>query len=218
MNASKRNLLALALAAAMLSPAVAAQEVGKGPPDIPQVTPPPDAVPNSPERTMRDVYPPVTNPTAQVDTTAPPPSPPKSQGAEHARSHSSAVRRDVWTRLDTDGDGKISTTESAADTDFNTGFATMDVDHDGFVTDIEYRTAAKAEMEKGRGASDASERSASSLGDVLSRLDTNADGSISMSEGEADAGFKANFAAIDSNSDGTVTRGEYQAWLKANRK
>jgi Ca2+-binding EF-hand superfamily protein len=128
------------------------------------------------------------------------------------------VQRDVWTRLDIDGDGRISSTEGAADTDFNTGFATMDADHDGFVSDIEYRTAAKAEMEKGRGASDASERSATGSGDALRRLDANADGSISRSEGEADAAFKANFAAIDSDSDGTVTRAEYQAWLKANRR
>ena len=219
MNASNRNLLAVVLAAALLSPAASAQEVGKGPPDIPRVAPPPDVpTPNSPEQTMRDIHKPVTQTTEQAETTVPPPSPPQSQGVEHATSHSSVAQRDVWTRLDTDGDGKISTTEGAADTDFNTGFAAMDADHDGYVTDVEYRTAAKADMEKGRGAADTSARASSNLGDAMHRLDANADGSISMSEADADAGFKASFATIDSNSDGTVSRAEYQAWLKASRK
>lgn len=216
MNASNRNLLALALAAVLLSPAAWAQ--GKGPPDIPRVAPTPNVpTPNSPEQTMRDIHKPLTNTTEQANTNVPPPSPPQSQGAEHAAAHSSVVTRDLWMRLDADGDGKISTAEGAADTGFNADFATMDGDHDGFVTDVEYRAAAKAEMDKGRGAA-ASARTSSSLGDVMRRLDANADGSISTSEGDTDASFKANFAAIDTNSDGTVTRAEYQAWLKASRK
>ena len=218
MNACNRNLLALALAAALLSPAASAQDVGKKPPDIPQVSPPPDVpTPNSPEQTMRDIHKPVTQTTEQAETTVPPPSPPQSQGVERAASHSSVAQRDVWTRLDTDGDGKISTAEGAADTDFNTGFAAMDTDHDGYVTDVEYRTAAKADTEKGRGSADTS-RGSTGPGEALRRLDANGDGSISMNEADADASFKANFAAIDGNSDGSVSRAEYQAWLKASRK
>jgi Ca2+-binding EF-hand superfamily protein len=218
MNASNRNLLALGLAAALLSPAAWAQG-GKGPPDVPRVAPTPSLpTPNSPEQTMRDIHKPLTNTTEQANTNVPPPSPPQSQGAEHAAAHSSVVQRDVWTRLDTDGDGRISTTEGAIDTGFNAGFAAMDADHDGFVTDAEYRAGAKAEMDKGRGGADASTRTSSSLGDTLRRLDANADGSISVGEGDADATFKANFASIDANSDGSVTRAEYQAWLKAGRK
>ena len=92
----------------------------------------------------------------------------------------------------------------------------MDTDDDGFVTDSEYRTAAKEDVRAG--SADASSSSAGRIGDVLRRLDANADGSISLSEGDADATIKSNFSSIDANSDGMVSRAEYQAWLKASRK
>lgn len=220
MSTRNRNLLAIALAAVLLSPAVVAQQGGgKGPPDLPRTLPTqgPQNTPttNPPEQTMREMH--KAEATAQSET-SPPPSPMQSQGAEHAAPPASVVQRDLWTRLDADGDGKISTTEGAVDAEFNTGFATMDTDRDGFVTDTEYSAAAKASMETGRGGTDASSNASSSLGDVMRRLDTNADGSISMSEGDADASIKSSFATIDANSDGMVTRAEYQAWLKATRK
>jgi Ca2+-binding EF-hand superfamily protein len=58
------------------------------------------------------------------------------------------VTRDVFGRLDVDGDGKISATEAGVDASFD--FAAMDSDGDGFVTDAEYRTWAKADMPKQR--------------------------------------------------------------------
>jgi Ca2+-binding EF-hand superfamily protein len=216
MNANNRNLLAIALATVLLSPAAWAQN-GKGPPDMPRVEPaPPAPVPNSPEQTMRDIHKPATTTTDQAETTLPPPSPPESQGGEHAAAHSSVVQRDLWTRLDTNGDGKISTSEGEADAAFNTDFSTMDTDDDGFVSDAEYRTAAKEDVRAG--GADSSSNSSGRMGDVMHRLDANADGSISLSEGEADATIKSNFSSIDSNSDGMVSRAEYQAWLKTSRK
>jgi hypothetical protein len=210
MKANNRNLLAIALATVLLSPAAWAQKGGKGPPDMPRIAPePPAPVPNSPEQTMRDIHKPATATTEQADTTLPPPSPPESQGAEHAAEHSSVVQRDLWTRLDTNGDGKISTSEGEADAAFSTDFSAMDTDDDGFVTDAEYRTAAKDDVR-----ADASANSS----DVLRRLDANADGSVSLSEGDADATIKSNFSSIDTDSDGMVSRAEYQAWLKATRK
>jgi Ca2+-binding EF-hand superfamily protein/predicted small lipoprotein YifL len=221
MNASNRNLLAIALATALLSPAALAQKGGvKGPPELPR-TSNQAPIPNSPEQTMRDLKKPVTKTTEQADTTLPPPSPPQSQGAEHAAAHSSVVTRDLWARLDLDGDGRISTTEGAADADFNADFASIDSNDDGFVSDTEYRTAAKTELKEDRRvvtSNDASSQAATGLGDALRRLDANADGSISLGEANADASFKTSFGAIDSNSDGLVTRAEYQVWLKANRK
>lgn len=217
MNANNRNLLAIALAAVLLSPAAWAQNDGKGPPDMPRVAPtPPAPVPNSPEQTMRDIHKPVTTTTEQAETTLPPPSPPQSQGAEHAASHSSVVQRDLWTRLDVDGDGRISASEGEAEATFNTDFSAMDTDEDGFVTETEYRSAAKADT--GTGGTDSSSRSSGGMGDPVRRLDANADGSISLSEGDADATIRSNFSSIDVNSDGMVSRAEYQAWLKANRK
>jgi len=220
MNASNRNLLAIALATALLSPTALAQKGGvKGPPELPR-TPTQSMPPNSPEQTLRNLHKPLTKTTEQANTTLPPPSPPQSQGAEHAAAHSSVVQRDLWARLDTDGDGSISTAEGGADADFNTDFALMDSDHNGFVTDAEYRTSAQAELvdAKRRTSGDASAHVASGTRDALQRLDANADGSISLSEADVDASFRGSFSAIDSNSDGLVTRAEYRAWIKADRK
>lgn len=222
MTTSNRSLFAITLATALLSPSASAgQGAGKGPPDIPHTVSTQGTLSqsmpttNPPERTMHEVR--KAEASAQ-EQAMPPASPMQSQGGEHAAPPASVVQRDAWTRLDTDGDGRISTTEGAVDAEFNTGFATMDADRDGFVTDTEYRSAAKAGMETGRGGTQTTSSSASSLGDVMRRLDTNADGAISLSEGGADASIKSSFATIDADSDGMVTRAEYQAWLKATRK
>lgn len=69
-----------------------------------------------------------------------------SQGAAHAAAHSAVATRDVFSRLDTDGDGRISTAEAALDADFSTTVSAMDTDGDGFVTGAEYRAHAKADM------------------------------------------------------------------------
>lgn len=204
MNASNRNLLAMALATLLLSPAVWA---GKGAGQQ-------DAVP--PDKTMGDKSKQGTERTDQ----APPPAPTQSQGAEHATDHSSVAQRDLWTRLDSNGDGRISATEGAVDSGFDSGFGAMDADKDGFVTDTEYRASAKTDLDAAAatGGVNASSQSTTAMRDTMARLDTNADGSVSLSEGEADATFKSNFAAIDANSDGIVTDSEYRAWTKAERK
>jgi len=67
-----------------------------------------------------------------------------SQGAEHAAAHSAVATRDVFGRLDADGDGRVSSTEADADTGFDAGFSAMDSNADGFITDAEYRAHAKA--------------------------------------------------------------------------
>ena len=63
-----------------------------------------------------------------------------------------------------------------------------------------------------------SPQSTSAMRDAMSRLDANADGSISLSESAGDATFKSNFSSIDANSDGLVSSAEYHAWVKAERK
>ena len=69
-----------------------------------------------------------------------------SQGVEHAAGHSAVVTSDVFSRLDTDGDGRISTTEAALDADFNSTLSAIDANNDGFVSQDEYRAHAKADM------------------------------------------------------------------------
>lgn len=69
--------------------------------------------------------------------------PAQSQGATHAAQQSSVVQRDLWSRLDADGDGRISSVEGSLDADFSSMFEMTDADADGFVTDDEYRSHAK---------------------------------------------------------------------------
>ena len=146
MNANNRNLLAITVAALLLSPTAWAQsETGQPVDQAVHDT----ATQSAPERAPQAVSKGATEQTEQMEHSTPPPSPPQSQGAEHAASHSSIVQRDLWTRLDTNGDGKISTAEGAVDADFNAEFGTLDADKDGFVTDTEYRTAAKTDTDMG---------------------------------------------------------------------
>ena len=68
------------------------------------------------------------------------------QGAADAAGHSTVVTRSTWARLDVNHDGRISATEADVDTSFDSAFAAMDSDGDGFVTDAEYRAHAKAQL------------------------------------------------------------------------
>lgn len=217
MTASNRNLLAAALATLLFTPAAWAEKLGvSGTAQAVQGT-----AQGAQERALRDTRKAATDAVDQVQRDLPPPSPPQSQGAEHAAEHSSVVQRDLWTRLDTDGDGRISSSEGAADTAFQSDFTTFDADRDGFVTDTEYRSGARSAGDEVRTMGDAeaaAEHSTAGVRDVMARLDANADGSVSADEGEADAGFNANFAAIDRDGNGVVTTVEYRAWAKAERK
>ena len=69
-----------------------------------------------------------------------------SQGAQHAAGHAAVASRDVFSRLDTDGDGRISTSEAGLDAGFNSMLSAMDANSDGFVSQDEYRAHAKADM------------------------------------------------------------------------
>ena len=139
----------------------------------------------------------------------------QAQGATHAQAHSEVVTRDVFGTLDADHDGRISATEAGTDTDFNGGFAAMDGDGDGFVSDAEYRTWAKANMDTSQGAEHAAAHSEVVTRDVFGTLDADHDGRISATEAGVDTGFNGSFSAMDSNGDGFVTDAEYRAHAKA---
>jgi Ca2+-binding EF-hand superfamily protein len=70
----------------------------------------------------------------------------KSQGELHAQAHSAVVTRDLWTRLDSNADGKLSSSEVSSNTGISGAFSTMDGNGDGFVTEAEYRAYAKSEL------------------------------------------------------------------------
>lgn len=228
MNARVRTLLAMALGAAMFVPTAMAQQVktdvaGQATVQTTAPTLPTqasdramDAVDSAMQK--RDQ---VTDPKDQADapmtkTEATKPMPPTSQGAQHAAPHSDVVQRDVWARLDTDGDGKISPTEADADTAFDADFASIDSDGDGFVSDTEYRSFAKAST--AQGATDAAGHSAVVTRSTWARLDVNHDGKISATEADVDTSFDTAFTAMDSDGDGFVTDAEYRAHAKAQLK
>lgn len=138
-----------------------------------------------------------------------------SQGAAHAAAHSSVVQRDLWARLDADGDGRISAGEADADTVFDGDFDAMDSNDDGFISDTEYRAFAKRDASQG--AAHAAGHSAVVQRDTWTRLDADADGRISATEADADAGFDSRFTAMDGNGDGFITDAEFRAHAKAVR-
>lgn len=103
-------------------------------------------VPQSQGRSMEEqktMPPRSTTASTAVDAT-PPPAPRTSQGAEHAAEHSAVATRETFGGLDKDKDGRVSSTEAGADATFDAGFAAMDANGDGFVSDTEYRAQAKA--------------------------------------------------------------------------
>jgi Ca2+-binding EF-hand superfamily protein len=231
MQARTRNLLAVALAAALFSPlamAQSAQGVANGAahgqaqlPATPAVPPTPILPPQASARADTAV-------SAAMQQTAPSPADSEEmlseqqpqtavdaqvKGAEHAQAHSAVVTRDVFGKLDADGDGKISATEAGVDADF--GFAAMDSDGDGFVTDAEYRASAKGAMDASQGAAHAAGHSAVVTRDVFGTLDADGDGKISATEAGADADFNGGFSAMDGDGDGFVTDAEFRAHAKA---
>jgi len=70
----------------------------------------------------------------------------KSQGEVHAQAHSAVVTRDVWTKLDANSDGKLSSSEVTGNTTISGAFSAMDSNGDGFVTQAEYRAYAKTNL------------------------------------------------------------------------
>jgi hypothetical protein len=174
--------------------------------------PPATTLPTGKDQTTTDV-------TTTDATTMNKEIPPTAQGAAHAAAHSSVVQRDIWGRLDTDSDGLINATEADADTTFDGNFDAMDTDDNGFISDAEYRTFAKADKaDVSQGAANAASHSSVVQRATWSRLDADADGRISATEADADATIDGSFSAIDSNSDGFITDAEFRAHAKATSK
>ena len=241
MQARTRNILAVALAAAVFSPLALAQSVqgaingaAHGQAQVPTAAPAMPEAPTLPTQAstraetavsaaMQHEIPPPANvdaPPADVDAMqgdAMQDQPPQTaldaqvKGATHAQAHSAVATRAVFGKLDADGDGKISATEAGTDTSLD--FAAMDSDGDGFVTDAEYRASAKGAMDTSQGAAHAAGHSEVVARDVFGTLDADGDGKISATEAGADAGF--DFTATDSDGDGFVTDAEFRANAKA---
>ena len=216
MQTNTRTLLMAAIAAVLLAPSVYAQDSHAQGHAATQAQAPmtPPALPPTANDTAQDTMDkPVRNDSDRTDTPMTPPV--TAQGAANAQAHSSVVQRDTWAKLDNDHDGRISAAEADVDSAFDTTFGDMDVDNDGFVSDSEYRTFAKANMDNARGGEHAADHSAVVTRDVFSRLDTDGDGRISTTEAALDADFNGTLSAMDANNDGFVSQDEYRAHAKA---
>lgn len=232
MNARNRTLVSLALGAVLASPAAFAQlangnagaRVGVGakaslPDPVPVVRSTGERVKQATRETARQAGRTATDATARVKgearTEAQIP-PLQAQGAANAAAHASVVRRDLWGKLDTNRDGRISAVEADANADFDARFDAMDSNDDGFIADAEYTAYAKAQLSTS--AQHAAGHAMPVVKQLWGRLDANADGKVSASEADVDAGFDGMFSAMDGNNDGFVTEAEYRAHAKAGMK
>lgn len=77
--------------------------------------------------------------TAQSSTSGQMAAPPTSSTATTAAS---GVKAKNFSKLDTNADGRISAAEANADTKLSGGFASLDADHDGYLSQSEYTTGA----------------------------------------------------------------------------
>lgn len=225
------NVLAAALATAVLSPAAIGQSEKSATP-VPKVQEVPRA-PRPPPVTPR--LPVSQDPTTAQATGADPqrneapmtssrPAPP-SQAQSHTRAadQSALAMQQQWATLDVDRDGRISTAEAAVNPDFRRDFATIDADDDGFISPDEHRMhmrqmAGSNDRDRRRetppshaqGAERAAPESSVAQRELWSELDTDDDGRISSVESSMDPQLGARFRSIDADGDGYINSAEYR--------
>lgn len=108
-------------------------------------------------------------------------------------------------QLDTDGDGGLSLTESGLTEDV---FAKMDIDGDGVLTEADRQAAGPPPM----GPPPSGAAGKPDFTEILSQLDSDGDGQLSVEE----SGFDEETAAsVDSDQDGFITQAELDAALAA---
>lgn len=222
-----RNMLAAALATALLSPLAWAQSdnaagnASAQAQQLPRTPSPPPVTPRLPVNAADQVTTATDQQGVEEPMTSSPP--PHSQASERASGQSAVAQRDVWTELDVDSDGRISATEAGADADFNAHFSMMDSDGDGFLSADEYQ--AQKQMVQGdevppappaqsQGAENAAAHSSVVQREAWSRLDTDGDGRISSVEASADSTFSTHLGTMDADDDGFVTDAEYRAFAQ----
>lgn len=240
MHALNRNLIALAMGAALMSPAAFAQsnKGGQSATAAGQstaqsaVTAERPTVPTMPEQSSTTASDAVSKKTTikesgQSTTTADTTTDSASNAGSATMSSSTKATQEAmgattnpgkgnwWKDADSDGDGKLSTTEANANAGLSSRFSTIDADKDGFVTTEEYRTFYTANASQG--AENAAPHSAVVTRDVWVKLDADADSRISLAEAAGNADLTASFATMDSNSDGFVSQDEYTAYSKSKK-
>lgn len=231
MQVLNRNLIALALGAALVAPAAFAQ-AKLGPVGAPTVSTLPTqadtrasgAVTN--RTTVETGKGKVKADTATTASAGATTDATKAAGSANMTSSTAAMQKTMgadtnpgkgnwWQAADTDGDGKLSSTEANANAGLASRFAIIDANKDGFVSSDEYRTFYTANASQGE--QHAAAHSAVVTRDVWVKLDADADSRISLAEAAGNASLTTSFATMDSNSDGFVTQDEYTAYTKAHK-
>lgn len=209
MQAFQHNLIALALGAILVSPAVLA----KGPPSG-QVG----------GNINANAHVGVTVPDRASDPAANHPDKGNSVDAKASVNTNANMSDEAqnppgkgnwWTDADSNGDGKISTAEATANAGLSSRFGIVDTNKDGFVTMAEYRDFYTSTASQGE--THAAAHSAVVTRDVWVRLDADTDGRISSSEAAADTNISGSFAVMDADHDGFITQEEYVAYEKAHK-
>lgn len=110
---------------------------------------------------------------------------------------------DKFAKMDTNGDGKITSSEHSSGA--RSMFQSMDANQDGSVTVAEMDAVHAGMKHEGM----KHEGMKMSSADKIKKMDSNGDGKLSASEHEA--GSRDMFARSDANQDGSVTAEEMKA-------
>ena len=133
--------------------------------------------------------------------------------AEKPAADSAAVERrvnDVFARMDTNKDGKISKAE--AKNFIAQNFERIDANKDGYIDKDELRRfVARNLAARGRGGP-----FAGAQGPDFDALDKNADGRLTREELKGTP-YADKFDEIDTNKDGKIDKKEWAAWVKRTR-
>lgn len=226
------NVLAAALATALLSPAAIAQSensatTAQQAQEVPRAALPPPVTQRLPGN-QDPRTPPTGGDDVQLDeapmTSTRPAPPPPPQAQTRAADQSAVVLQEQWTTLDADRDGRISAAEAADNATFNRDFSTIDSNDDGFISPDEHRAhvrqmAGRGDQpaSQGQGADHAAAHAQVVQRELWSELDSDSDGRISSVESSMDPQFGARFRSIDGDGDGYVNPDEYRTYSQQER-
>ena len=117
-------------------------------------------------------------------------------------------------KLDANEDGKLS--ESEVDGPLKEQFTEVDANKDGFITEDEMKPKAKAQTSEKKGKGKGKGKGMPTYAELLEKMDANKDGKLA--ESEAKGPLKNDFAKVDTDKDGFISKAELENAPKPERK